>query len=706
MQARRYLLLLGTLAAVLVAGAILLWPSPSPTTATDADSITSPDTIGDVGRYASLALDASGNPVVSYVDSTNGDLKVLHCNDPNCSGGDESITSPDTDGSVGSYASLALDGSGDPVVSYYDGDNGDLKVLHCNDPNCSGGDESITSPDTAGDVGRYTSLVLDALGNPVVGYFDNTNDDLKVLHCNDPNCSGGDESITSPDTAGNVGMYASLALDGAGSPVMAYYDYTNGDLKVLHCNDPNCAGADESIASPDGANNVGVSASLTLDSSGNPVVSYHHGWPYSDLKVLHCNDPNCSGGDESITSPDTAGDVGACTSLVLDGSGNPVVSYFHNTKEDLKVLHCNDPDCDGGDESITSPDVVGDVAYHTSVALDPSGNPVVSYHDDTHEDLKVLHCGSANCSDAKLPPTATPTPCPTGGCPTPTPVPEVDFAIEIVGTSCTTKAAEPGVCLIPEGWQFTVDITLNDISALVDHDGDTAAGYEAVGVTLDFSGGLTYRYQSDEIVWPDGNFCMTTGLPVPPYINGCSIWVGQEESTYTGTMFEVDFSCDETDPGQFLILLHESYLTAIMAEGGVNATDPDGQESLTIQCVPPGPGDGDGDGCPDVDESGPDEMLGGRRNFFNPWDYFNPTNDGQNRVDDILAVVDHYFLSEGEPGYEDGKYDRSYLGPNDWNLGPPDGQVLVDDVLHALESYFHDCGTGIEKPTPTVTPVP
>ncbi len=118
----------------------------------------------------------------------------------------------------------------------------------------------------------------------------------------------------------------------------------------------------------------------------------------------------------------------------------------------------------------------------------------------------------------------------------------------------------------------------------------------------------------------------------------------------------------------------------------------------------PPPGDSDGDGCPDADESGPDEKLGGRRNFLNSWDYFNPTNDGKNRVDDILAVVDHYFIREGEPGYEDGKYDRSYLGPNDWNLGPPDGQVLVDDVLYAVESYFHDCGEGIVKPTPTPMP--
>jgi len=350
--------------------------------AVGGNTITAPDTDG-VGYFVSLALDSSGNPVVSYWNDgppdTGRDLKVLRCDDANCAGSGESVKSPDTAGDVGYYTSLALDASGNPVVSYYAAyPNLDLKVVHCNDANCAGGDESITAPDSTGDVGYFTSLALDAVGNPVVSYYDNyPNYDLKVLHCNDANCAGGDESITSPDTVGRVGYTTSLALDAVGNPVVSYWDETNADLKVLHCNDANCAGDDESITSPDTVGRVGYSSSLALDSAGDPVVSYYYE-NYADLKVLHCNDVNCAGGDESMTSLDAGGeDVGQYTSLALDAAGNPVVSYSDLTKRDLKVAHCGDPTCkaSGPTPTRTPAPPVGGIALDPQTGALPLAQP-------------------------------------------------------------------------------------------------------------------------------------------------------------------------------------------------------------------------------------------------------------------------------------------------------------------------------------------
>ena len=92
------------------------------------------DSTGAVGAYTSIAIGTNGNPIISYYDYTNsvGNLKVAACNNPTCEvlGGAPASTNTIIDSSgYGWYSSIAIGTNGNPIISYYDYANQDLKVF-------------------------------------------------------------------------------------------------------------------------------------------------------------------------------------------------------------------------------------------------------------------------------------------------------------------------------------------------------------------------------------------------------------------------------------------------------------------------------------------------------------------------------------------------------------------------------------------------
>ena len=93
-----------------------------------------------------------------------------------------------------------------------------------------GGSWQISTVDSAGLVGGYTSLAFNPAGQPAVSYSDFSNDDLKFAEFDGSSwqISTVDSTV---DNAGTVGSHTSLAFNRAGRPAISYYDITNGDLK-------------------------------------------------------------------------------------------------------------------------------------------------------------------------------------------------------------------------------------------------------------------------------------------------------------------------------------------------------------------------------------------------------------------------------------------------------------------------------------------
>ena len=338
------------------------------------------DNTGVVGVYTSIAIGTNGNPIISYYDSTNGDLKVAACTNPTCT--TSTNTTLDNTDIVGWFTSIAIGTNGNPIISYYDGTNGDLKVAACTNPTCT--TSTNTTLDNTGNVGYTTSITIGTNGNPIISYHDGTNGDLKVAACTNPTCTT--STNTTLDSTENVGLYSSITIGTNGYPIISYFDFTNFDLKVAACTNPTCTTSTNTTLDNTGV--VGSYSSITIGTNGNPIISYYDA-TNGDLKVAACTNPSCNPlvSAANIYTLDNTGDVGYTTSITIGTNGNPIISYHDITNGDLKVAACTNPTCTTSTN--TTLDNTGNVGWFTSIAIGTNGNPIISYNDYANGDLKV-----------------------------------------------------------------------------------------------------------------------------------------------------------------------------------------------------------------------------------------------------------------------------------------------------------------------------
>ncbi len=318
------------------------------------------------GQYPSLALDASDNIYVAF--GRGGNTKTLAFSRYN---GSAWTTVSGIDSLAGAtYVSVALGGStrgSNVYIAYYNSDQ-TLRQLRLVKSTTSGA--SFGTPMNVAAFGLYSSVeayynIGAATDYVYIAYYDSTTQDLKIATSTD---AGATFTHVTIDSTGDVGRYASLALDGGHNPRIAYYDATNRRLKLAYWDEVTEVWRTRVI---DSATSVGEYASLAVASDGSLHIGYYDGFDADEQYAT------LSGPASSITleSTDTDGVTGWYGSLVLDSFGDPRVSYYDVSLQVLRYASR----ATGSWETLTVPETAAIGATPTSIGVDSVGVQRIGY---------------------------------------------------------------------------------------------------------------------------------------------------------------------------------------------------------------------------------------------------------------------------------------------------------------------------------------
>ena len=313
------------------------------------------------GSYPAIALDGSGQPRISYLNE-NEELQYASIEQSGWQ-----IETVDRTGYVGGDASSAIDSSGQPHVAFKDFGAAFCPPQAVKYASYDGTAWQIETVMAGAGIGSYISLALDAADQPHISYYDSANGDLKYAHYN-----GVSWQIETVDSAGEyVGQYSSIAVDAADRPHIAYraYSYSSPgnpldgqgqaidmDLRYAHFD-----GAAWQIESVDTAGYAGYYTSLALDDQDHPHIAYYTDYPVYHIKYAYHN-------GTAWQIQVVSGGYGF-TTLALDAAGRPHLTYANGGIH--YAYH------DGASWNLET--VVSGSYYPHSLVLDAADRPHIAY---------------------------------------------------------------------------------------------------------------------------------------------------------------------------------------------------------------------------------------------------------------------------------------------------------------------------------------
>jgi uncharacterized delta-60 repeat protein len=222
--------------------------------------------------------------------------------------------------------------------------------------------------------GTVNDVVKDANGNLYLAYYDASTTHLIYAHRHP---SGVWDTPVVLDKNPKAGQYISIDVTHKGNPGIAYYDGTNGDLKLAQF-----TGKSWKFEIVESKGNVGVSPSLDYDDADEPVLTYYK--PTTHRLNFAIKKKNLTWSYEVVDS--SGDDVGRSNALVVSPSSNRyTVAYTDDTTG--SVMWAKHQSAGVWQIKTAAKTTAG--ADFVSMAYGYSYAPMIAFFDKANADLKI-----------------------------------------------------------------------------------------------------------------------------------------------------------------------------------------------------------------------------------------------------------------------------------------------------------------------------
>jgi hypothetical protein len=280
-----------------------------------------------VGVFVQMGFDPSGRPHIAYLDAThrwlqyatlvNGCWKIMTVN-------------PVGSSSPANAIGLAVDSSGVPHIAYVDLYNHKITYASWNG---TGWDLEVVTNDTQGYQGtyeRYLSLALDASGHPFISFYDGGSLSLKMAKKVSPTWQ-----VEPVDGTGAswVGVFNSIAVDSLGHPHISYMSHPNRLWHAYH------NGSTWVKVQPDPVSlDSGWNSALTVDPSNRSHICYVDAMDYT-LRYAHDTGAGWEILPVTTPGPVQPGDPMDSCSIQMGPGNTPYISFYDYASRHLKLAH-------------------------------------------------------------------------------------------------------------------------------------------------------------------------------------------------------------------------------------------------------------------------------------------------------------------------------------------------------------------------------